>query len=63
LAARAVSLEPARTAPRLAHARALWANARRADAQTQAANGLTMAQSEQDRTNAQQLIDFFERTK
>jgi tetratricopeptide (TPR) repeat protein len=57
LATRAVSLEPGRTQGRLALARALLALSRIADAQEEAREGLAVAVSDIEKTNAQQLID------
>ncbi len=61
LAARAVSLEPGRTQGRLALARALAAASRFAEAQKEAREGLAVAVSDIEKTNAQQLIDRLDR--
>ena len=58
-ASKAVKLEPQDQYSRLALARALWASSRQADAMGHARAALSLAQNEQERSRAQQMIDFF----
>lgn len=58
-AGKAVKLEPQDSYSRLALARALWANSRQADAMGHARAAMSLSQTEQERTRAQALIDFF----
>lgn len=57
LARRAVGLEPGRSYHRKALARALGALGRRAEALAEAEHALSVAQSDKERTSAQQLLD------
>ena len=58
-ATKAVKLEPQDQDSRLALARALWANSRQAEAMGHARAAMSLAQTEQERARAQELIDFF----
>lgn len=60
-ALRAISLEPGSVHHRLSLARVLWALSRPDDAKSEARRAMTMARSDSDRQDVQELINFFER--
>jgi hypothetical protein len=55
-------LDPRATFPRLALARVFWQLNRRSEAIGHARAGLTLARSDQQRAQAQEIIAFFERS-
>ncbi|MFI5183335.1 MAG: tetratricopeptide repeat protein [Vicinamibacteria bacterium] len=58
LARRAVALEPRRSYHRVALARVLWRLSKREEAQREADQGLALAQTPQEKTRAQEFLDF-----
>jgi tetratricopeptide (TPR) repeat protein len=60
-ATKASALEPGEAAPRLARARVSWRLGRRDEARADALAARVLADSDQERKEVQQLLDFFDR--
>ncbi len=61
LARKAVTLEPGNTYHRVALARVRWSLGRRAEALAEAQRGLSLSKNDNDRANAQNMLDFLQR--